>query len=167
MDMLIAGSTVSSGPFDLISGIPVHALVVHAVVVLVPLAAIGAVVMAAWPRFSRRHGWLVAAVSVVAAACAFVAKLAGDALVVRFGEPGFDHAAYGTWMPWFALALSAVTIALCWVDRAAPVEGPNPRRTLRLVLACATVVVAIANGYWVFKTGDSGARSVWTGRVPQ
>lgn len=164
---LLAVPSASSGPFDLISGIPVHALVVHAVVVLVPLTAIGAVLMAAWPRFSRLHGWLVAALSVAAAGSALVAKLAGEALEERVGEPGFDHADYGTWMPFFAFGLAVVTIALWLVDRSTPADGPNPRRTLRLVLAIVTVVVALANGYWVFKTGDSGSRSVWTGRVPQ
>ena len=47
----------SGGPFDLVNGIPVHPLVVHAAVVLVPLAALGLVVMAVWPRFSRSLGW--------------------------------------------------------------------------------------------------------------
>ncbi|GJF03026.1 hypothetical protein [Pseudonocardia sp. D17] len=38
-------------------GLPVHPLVVHAVVVLVPAAVIGAVLVALWPRIRARRGW--------------------------------------------------------------------------------------------------------------
>ena len=50
--MLLAES--DGGAFALINGLPVHPLVVHLAVVMVPLAAIGLIVMAAWPKFSRR-----------------------------------------------------------------------------------------------------------------
>lgn len=86
----------SGGPFDLIGGMPVHALVVHAVVVLVPLVAIGLLLMAFVPRFSRRFGWLVALGAVGAAGASAVAKEAGEALEARIGTPGFDHASLGT-----------------------------------------------------------------------
>jgi len=36
---------------DLITGLPVHPLVIHAVVVLVPLAAIGALLVIFIPKF--------------------------------------------------------------------------------------------------------------------
>ena len=50
-------------------GLPSHVLVVHAVVVLVPLAVLGAVAVALWPAARRRCGWLGVGVTVVATAC--------------------------------------------------------------------------------------------------
>ena len=44
------------GPFDLVFGLPLHPLAVHAAVVLVPLVALAALVMTYLPSFSRRYG---------------------------------------------------------------------------------------------------------------
>ena len=67
------------GPFDLIFGLPVHPLVVHSAVVLVPLVAIGALVMSYLPSFSRRHGKLILILALVAQGSVFLAKLSGEA----------------------------------------------------------------------------------------
>src|SRR3954467_12720153 len=64
----------------LVFGLPTHVLLVHAVVVLVPLAVLGAVVIAVWPAARRRYGWLVVAVTVVATATVPLATEAGEAL---------------------------------------------------------------------------------------
>ncbi|NDE54955.1 MAG: hypothetical protein EB069_10360, partial [Actinobacteria bacterium] len=44
------------GPFDLIFNLPLHPLVVHGAVVLVPLVAFAALAMSYWPSFSRKYG---------------------------------------------------------------------------------------------------------------
>ena len=153
------------GPFDLINGIPVHPLVVHAAVVLVPLAALGVLAMAVLPRFSKSLGWLVAAVAAVAAAASWVAKEAGEALEERVGAPGFDHAELGEVMPVLSAGLFVVAAALWLVDRSAPEEVEAGRRAIRIGVAVLGALVAVANVVWVYRVGDSGARSVWTGRV--
>jgi hypothetical protein len=38
-------------------GLPAHPLLVHAVVVLVPLVAIGAIAAVLWPSLRTRIGW--------------------------------------------------------------------------------------------------------------
>ncbi len=150
------------GPFDLILGVPVHPLVVHAVVVLVPLAATGLIVMALWPRFSRQYGWLVLLAAAGGAASAFVAKEAGEALAERVGAPGFDHQALGARMPFFALALLVVAVGLWAMDRSrAP--GDATRQRGRMVLAALAVLVASASIFWVIRVGHTGAQSVWSG----
>jgi uncharacterized membrane protein len=153
------------GPFDLVNGLPVHPLVVHAAVVLVPLTALGLLVMVASPRFSRSIGWLVAAGSVAAAGATWVAKESGEALEERIGGVGFDHDDLGEVMPLFAAGLALVTIVLWLLDRSAPPEGPMARRGLRILVGVLAVVVAIGNLVWVYRVGDSGAKSVWTGKV--
>jgi len=155
----------SGGPFDLINGIPVHPLVIHAAVVLVPLTALGLMVMAIWPRFSGRYGWLVVASGVIATLSCFVAKESGEALEDRVGEPGFDHAELGDKMPIFAAVMLIAVVALWLLDRSAPTDGPAPRRGLRIAVAVLGVLIALGNLVWVFRVGDSGAKSVWTGRV--
>jgi len=153
------------GPFDLINGIPVHPLVVHAAVVMVPLTALGVVVMAARPRFSRRYGWLVVIASLVGTGASFVSKQAGEALAERVGQPGFDHAELGDIMPIVAALLMVATVALWLIDRSAPDEGPDPRRGLRIGVAAIAVLVAVGNVFWMYRVGDSGAKSVWAGRA--
>src|SRR3954447_21785337 len=51
---------------DTVFGLPVHALVVHATVVIVPTAAISVLLAPVWPRFRRWAGWGPAALAVVA-----------------------------------------------------------------------------------------------------
>ena len=155
----------SGGPFDLVNGLPVHPLVVHAAVVLIPLTALGLLVMVVSPRFSRALGWLVALGGLVAAGSAFVAKESGEALEERVGEPGFDHADLGELMPVFAAVLFVMAVVLWLLDRSAPPDGPSPRRGLRIAVAAVAAMVAVGNLVWVYRVGDSGAKSVWSGRV--
>ena len=155
----------SGGPFDLVNGIPVHPLVVHAAVVFVPLTALGMIVMAIWPRFSAKLGWLVAASAVLATVFSFAAKESGEVLEGRVGEPGYDHAELGDLMPIFAAVLLIAVVALWLIDRSAPVDGPAPRRGLRITVAIVGVLIALGNLVWVYRVGDSGAKSVWSGEV--
>ncbi|GAA0501134.1 hypothetical protein Ade02nite_92240 [Paractinoplanes deccanensis] len=153
--------------FDQINGLPVHALVLHAAVVFVPLLALGAVVYALVPQWRPRMGWAVGLLAVAAPASAFVAKASGTELYNRLLGQGIsgpgkeildDHMAYGTRTFWFSLALGVAALAMVVVTW---------RRTGRLPLigeaagAVVLVVLAAISGYYVFKTGDSGATAVW------
>ncbi|MEV4344127.1 DUF2231 domain-containing protein [Actinoplanes sp. NPDC049596] len=153
--------------FDQINGLPVHALVLHAAVVFVPLLALAAVVYALVPRWRPKLGWALALLAVAAPVATFVAKESGTELYNRLIGQGMsgpgkeildDHMGFGTRTFWFTLALgvaSLVLVALTW------------RRTGRLPLigeaagAVVLVVLAVISGYYVYKTGDSGATAVW------
>ncbi|MEU8815725.1 DUF2231 domain-containing protein [Actinoplanes sp. NPDC048796] len=153
--------------FDQINGLPVHALVLHAAVVFVPLLALGAIAYALVPRWRPKLGWAVALLAVAAPVSTFVAKASGEELYDRLIGQGLsgrgkeildDHMSYGSRTFWFTLALgiaSLVVVALTW------------RRTGRLPLigeavsAVVLVVLALISGYYVYKTGDSGATAVW------
>ncbi len=58
--------------FDQINGLPVHALVVHAAVVFVPLLVLGAIAYAVVPRWRPRVGWAVVLLAIAAPAAVFV-----------------------------------------------------------------------------------------------
>ena len=80
-----------SGWFDEIRGLPLHPLVVHAVVVLVPISAIGMVVAMAVPRWRSPLQWYALVGLGVGAVGTYLAKISGDSLSAAVGLPT-DHA---------------------------------------------------------------------------
>lgn len=143
---------------DTVAGLPVHSLVVHAVVVLVPLVALGAILMAVWPSFSRRFGTLIVIVGGGAAAASLVAKESGEQLALRVGTP-LPHADLGKLMPLFAGALFVVLLVFWLFDRGIPMNRPRPGWLV--ALAVVLVIVALAAMAWTFRVGHSGSEAVW------
>ncbi|PFG38595.1 putative membrane protein [Georgenia soli] len=149
--------------FDLIGGLPLHPLVVHAVVVLIPLAVLGAIATILVPRW-RRYLPVVAVVATLAALALPVATQSGEALERRVGEPGV-HAALGGQLLWLGLALAAVLWVLVLVDRYRRRAGRRGRGVAATAVAALTVVLALATGVQVYRVGDTGARAVWADQV--
>jgi uncharacterized membrane protein len=147
--------------FDLINGLPLHPLVVHAVVVLLPLAALGTIAIAVRPGWRRTYGWLVVGITVVAAVFLPIATSSGEALEERVGSPG-EHAEMGDALIWFTLPMLVIVAALVWFDR-----RPTPKVDGRLLkaLPVLAVVAALACSVQVYRVGDSGARAAWGNRV--
>lgn len=152
--------------FDLINGIPVHPLVVHAIVVLLPLATLGTIAIAVRPRWRRPYGPLVVASALVATVLSPVATSSGEALEERVGDPGGDHAELGESLVWFAVALLLASAVLVYLqrrhDRRVEADGAAATSTTALtVVAVVAVVVGLAAGFQVYRVGDSGAKSAW------
>jgi uncharacterized membrane protein len=156
--------------FDLFNGLPVHALVVHAVVVLLPLSCLGTIALAVRPAWRERYGALVVGCAALATALIPVATSSGEALERRVGRPG-DHAALGNQLIWFAVPLLVLALALVWTDRR---ERQNPtdggevltgRSTATRVIAVLALLAAVAATVQVYRVGDSGARAAWGDRV--
>lgn len=139
---------------ETINGLPLHPLVVHAPIVLVPLIGVLAILMAIFPRFSYRFGPLIAAGAWVAAGAAYLAAETGEMLAETKDLP-LPHADYGEKMPWFAVAQAAAISVFWLLDRSGRVGG------MRVIVALITVATAMAAGYWIYLTGDSGATEVW------
>jgi len=74
------------GPLDLIFGLPLHPLVVHGAVVLVPLVALAALVMSYVPSFSRRYGKAVLFLALAAHLSPFIARASGEPFEDRLGQ---------------------------------------------------------------------------------
>lgn len=155
--------------FDLINGLPIHPLVVHAVVVLLPLATLGTLAIALRPAWRRPYGLLVVGCAAVATALIPVATSSGEALEEHVGNPG-EHAELGDQLIWFALPMLLLAAALWWLDRrSATADGVSAGRassvtTMRAVAALA-VVAALATTVQVYRVGDSGARAAWGDQV--
>ena len=154
--------------FDQIGGLPVHVLVLHAAVVFVPLLALGAIVYALVAGWRPRIGWAVVLLAIVAPVCAFVTRESGlklyDRVIARGtsakGRELLDqHMHFGTMTMWYTIALGAVTLAMAYVTLRRP-RRPLPR-AVDLGLAVIMVILAGISGYYVLRTGDSGANAVW------
>jgi hypothetical protein len=103
--------------FDEINGLPAHPLVVHAAVVFVPLLCLAAVVYALVPRVRANIGWAAAALSVVAPAAAWFARLSGESLRDTFYPEQVpaeitSHEGYGDLTFYWSLGLGLLTLAL-------------------------------------------------------
>jgi uncharacterized membrane protein len=158
--------------FDSINGLPVHPLVVHAVVVLFPLAILGAVAIVFRPDWRERYGVLVVGIAGLATLAIPVATSSGEALEHRVGSPG-EHAQLGDQLIWFALPLFVLLAAFVWVNRIAGTAWRLDRsKTSGLVrslskgpghrwFAGLLVISALATGVQVYRVGDSGARAAW------
>ena len=145
--------------FDTISGLPVHVLVVHAVVVVLPLMAVVTVAVAVRRGWRSAAPWVVLADAVVVG-LAYVAKESGEVLQKRLGQftPNVaeDHGKHGDLVPYFALAL-LVAAVLVWLTS----------RSARLVPVAVAVAVLTGFGalWWTYLTGESGAGAVWSDTV--
>jgi len=151
--------------FDQINGLPVHALVLHAAVVFVPLLALGAVAYALLSPWRAKIGWAVALLAVIAPVTTFVAKESGEKLYDRLISKGLSgkgkeildqHLGFGTRTFWLVLALGVVSLLLVGLT----MRGSLPK-VGQVVLGVIAIALAAACGYYVYKTGDSGATAVW------
>jgi hypothetical protein len=163
------------GPvFEEFQGIPMHPLLVHAAVVFVPLLALVAFVYALLP-FSRLHlRWVLFALAFMGAGSTFLSKQSGQAFFARltrnhriggdYPQRIANHQHFGTLTFYATLALGAVALLLWWFVRPRARGERAGFDFLSIVLAVATVVAAGLSVYYVIRTGDSGAKMVWTGQ---
>jgi len=141
-----------------VGGLPLHPLIVHLVVVIVPLTVAGAVMMAVWPRLSRRFGPLVAIGAVLGLVSVIIARQAGEQLAPITGVSA-DHLSWGTRAPWWIGAFSIVVIAFWLVDRGIPANRSRPLWVH--VFAGVMVLLGIMALIQVIGAGHSGSEGVW------
>ncbi len=153
--------------FDLVNGLPLHPLVVHAVVVLIPLVLVGVVLMLVRRRWRRTLGWWLVLLSAVLVPLSWLAEESGGALAERVGDPEF-HAELGETMPLVSgvlfLAVLVFVVVDRLLDRGTVDAGPG---TSGWVVAVGLVAVVIAGAatVQVFRVGESGAAAVWQDQV--
>jgi uncharacterized membrane protein len=153
---------LADGPFDTVASLPLHPLVVHAAVVLLPLAALGLVVLVLVPRWRATFGWLVMAGLAAGTVSAIVAKQSGEALAARVGEPQ-RHAQLGDVLPPVAIVLLVVAVAWFVADRRRRSSGTAGQGALVLVLGIASAALAVGTVGLTVAVGHSGAEAVWAG----
>ncbi|HEX4016324.1 MAG TPA: DUF2231 domain-containing protein [Frankiaceae bacterium] len=116
-------ATVGALPFFIpktVNGVPSHPLIVHAVVVLIPLAVIGTIGIALWPAMRRYFALTVLAVGVVGGLAVPAAVLSGENFRDRLGAAQIVrvHTAFAHKLLWWTLAFVIVLIVMVVLDLA-------------------------------------------------
>lgn len=150
-------------------GLPLHPLLVHAVVVLIPLTVLAVLLTQFWPAARRRLGIVTPLSALVVLILMPITVAAGDDLAGLVGPlPAVEaHEAYGRMLlPW-AIGLFVVALVQWgWFRWSAAPGRPKGRALDRVafwVLAAVVLVVAAGTVIVLVLTGDSGARAVWGG----
>ena len=163
------------------SGLPAHPLFLHVPVILIPVAAIGALVLVAWPRLFARHGLWIGLVAVVALGATNLTIGAGHALRndLNLQGPGIvaQHASAADRLRAVLILFTALLLVAVAVFRTAgprvtgvgPVDGAltaiRSGAALGAALRVIVAVLAVVSLYYVVHTGDLGAKAVWQHRL--
>ncbi|MDX6360954.1 MAG: hypothetical protein QOH37_4008 [Nocardioidaceae bacterium] len=153
------------------NGLPLHPLIVHVVVVFAPLAGVGGILYAVKPGWRWWLRWPFVASAVIAAGTGVLAAQSGYSLEhMRHLEQLASvrtHQHRGSILRWLMLAFLVPTGLSAWfLGGGSPVTsgwGSREGRTGAVAVAVQVLVVvsSLFLLYWVFLTGDSGARAIW------
>lgn len=150
-----------------VGGLPLHVLLVHFVIVLVPALALSLLLAAVWPA-ARRVLWipnLLLAAGLIGLVALTVE--AGDWLEDRVPSAPLieEHADRGEGlMPWIiGLAIVAVLQAAWHLVLRRRAEDRRLRLGGMIVLTIAALVVGVGSTWTVVEIGESGTRAVWEG----
>jgi predicted membrane protein DUF2231 len=159
-----------------IDGIPLHPLVVHAVVVLLPLAALGAVVIAVRRSWRRSLGAPVLLVALVGVAAVPIATTTGGQLWTALGaqNPLIEvHAQRAGWLLPFALGFFVLLAGAVLTEfaavraelgaHAAPTAATTRTRIAAAALAVLAALVGLVVTAIVVWVGHAGSTAVWQG----
>jgi hypothetical protein len=168
-------------------GLPTHVLLQHVVVVLLPIAAVAALLVALWTWYRHHLGVATLVATFLVTLCVPLTTQSGESLAARLPKSQLiaAHVAAGDRVQWvaalFGLCLFAVVAldlrrrasatanlapAEVWVSRRVPASWrdgapvwTSPALTLARVLL---VVAAIAVVAAVVQAGHTGASAVWS-----
>ncbi len=180
-------AVIPIGLTTIYGGLPAHPLFLHVPVIFIPLAAIGGLVLAVRPRwFENWAGAWVGLAAVIALGSLNLTMSAGDKLRAALGlegdGPGVTHLisehadAAGT-LRIFTIAFVAFYLIALAVHATAHGESSGVvagdrvfawiRRTpaMPIALRAITALLALACLFYVYRTGDLGAKAVWLSRL--
>lgn len=154
-----------------INGLPAHVLLIHVVVVLIPLAALLAILGVVWPRVRRRLGIITPLTALTGLIFVPLTTSAGEWL--RDRVPSSDlvrrHAQLGDGLLLWAALLFALAAGVWLLDVSATRGWQLPAallsRATRTISTALLVVVAVVAVVQVYRIGDSGAKVAWNDRL--
>jgi hypothetical protein len=145
-------------------GLPLHPLVVHATVVVIPLAALTVALSVLWPRFRAWAGPLPVGLSAVGLVLVPLSTSTGETLEHHVRRSALleqhTHLADGL-LPWMIalLVVSAVAYLLHRRSR----SGRPTSRTLTVLVAVLALAGVAGTTVQVARIGHSGAKAAWAG----
>ncbi len=147
---------------DTFQGLPVHELILHATVVLVPAAALAVALAAVYPRFRAWAGVIPPVLGVVAVVLVQLTTMSGQKLYDRWAKLGpvsdaiKHHKHLGQMLIWFVIPLAIVAIAAYVFER-----RPGTGKAVMTAVAVLAVVSAAAVLVDVALIGHAGATASW------
>ena len=159
--------------FTSVDGLPVHVLLIHLVVVLVPASAL-LLVAQAWSPVVRRWAGVLGPLSALAALVLVpITASSGQWLKDQLRPTPLieRHADLGERLwPW-VLAVFVLSVAVYLLGRRGDAAGAALPPTagavgVQVLVAVLATAVAVGAMWQTYRVGDSGARAVWTGTVP-
>lgn len=150
---------------DLISGLPIHPLINHAVAVLVPLAAIGALLVISISKLRPAYSPLVLGTLLLATISAFIATQSGEALSERVGLPS-SHATQGDRLSYVVLAFAVLFTIWFALEKSNQIRK-SLANVLKSVLKVVISITAISSFILTILVGHSGAEATWKDRIAE
>jgi hypothetical protein len=152
-----------------INGLPLHPLVVHAVVVFVPLGALSAILFAVMPRWRWLLRWPTLGLALGAVVVVRIAVMSGNSLKAdrELGGPLLDrHVVWGHRLEYAVWVFAVVAVVACWVlPYVVPLKDrddrPSPMASLTTAMTVLLPVAAVVVLVFAVITGDAGAKAVW------
>ena len=159
-----------------IFGLPAHPLIVHATVVLVPLAAVAVLLHTFWRPARARLGLVTVLSSALAVVLVPMSTSTGEQLEEQVGDSALieRHAELADGLlPW-VIGLLVVAVLL-WVrdrrdaGRTTPLVSSGPGRRASdavltpVVIGILAVVAVLGTTQQVVRIGHSGAKAAWHG----
>jgi hypothetical protein len=161
--------------FDKIGDMPLHPLVIHAVVFGIPLAVLLALLFA-FPKTREWARWPLAIVVVGATAVTFVARQSGLAFEAALGiKPGnpvgnliLQHSLLANQLFYIMIVFAAIGLINVFVVRKSTANSAGAKQPaiIRIVLPILLVAAALVALVWIVRVGDLGARAVWNPTAP-
>jgi len=148
---------------DLILGLPLHPLIIHAVAILVPLSALGVIFLLVFPRFVPNYAPLVLGLLIASTVAGFIAENSGQALSNRVGYPG-DHGQQGERIAKLILLFTLLYITWFVIYRKS-IQFKSADKLLKNTLSVLLLLAAIASTTLTFIVGHSGAKASWEDRI--
>ncbi|MEG9224917.1 DUF2231 domain-containing protein [Aeromicrobium sp. Sec7.5] len=148
---------------ETVFGLPLHPLIVHGTVVIVPLAAITVLLAVLWPRFRNWAGPLPAGLAVVGLVLVPLSTSSGENLERSVEETRLveRHAELGDQLLPFIAVLAVAAVGLWLVGRRERSGSSSPKGLL-IVLVALAVVAAVGTTVQVVRIGHSGAEAAWS-----
>ena len=150
---------------DLINGLPIHPLINHGVAVLVPLAAIGALLVILIPKIRVTYSPLVLVTILLATVSTFIATESGEALSERVGLPN-AHATQGERLSYVVLAFAFLFSAWFAGERLDRIRNIFPK-LFKTALKIFIPITASLSFVLTIMVGHSGAEATWKDRISQ
>jgi len=144
-------------------GLPLHPLIIHAVVVLVPLSALGVIFLLVFPRFAPTFSPLILILLIASTVAGFIAENSGQSLSNRVGYPG-DHAEQGERLAKLILLFTLLYITWFVIYRKS-IKFKSADKLLKRGLSVLLLLTAIASTTLTFIVGHSGAKASWEDRI--